>query len=176
MKQVFSVREAVDIVCDRRKVESEKAKVLLFEARLVCLDKSAESFLTDLGYGGVIPNDPHNPLAALGKSARQGASLLAAFDRYGKVSRDKLLQWLDGSEPKLEKTSEAAVHKAMRAVLKKPAHKPPKGKRPNVNELIVLVRDRLKKSGRTASWKQIRGIANEPEFKAQRNPVGKRLT
>ena len=49
-------------------------------------------------------------------------------------------------------------------------------KPPNINEVAKLVQARLREIGHTASGRQIKGIAERPEFKKRRRPPGKTLS
>jgi len=49
-------------------------------------------------------------------------------------------------------------------------------KPPNINEVAKLAQDRLREIGHKASGRQIKGIAERPEFKARRRRPGKTLS
>jgi hypothetical protein len=78
------------------------------------------------------------------------------------------------SSPELKKASNRMVTDEVRRaydIADKEGKKPP-----NINEVTKLVQARLGETGHTASARQIKGIAERPEFKKRRRPPGKTLS
>jgi hypothetical protein len=77
-----------------------------------------------------------------------------------------------GPLPQQETTFRRAVDKVIRNEVRV-IYVDPRGERPNVNEIAKIVRPRLNAQGCDASDRQIRKIAEEPEFSRYRRPPGK---
>jgi hypothetical protein len=77
-------------------------------------------------------------------------------------------------EPPLRQAPEPTIKEAIRAVYDVADQE--RTKPPNVIELAEPVQRLLAMQGLTASKKRIRDIADQPEFKKRRGPVGKRAT
>lgn len=116
-------------------------------------------------------------LADLAESVRQREIALALPAVCGQVGRAELAAWLDSlCAPELTKASPALIREIVDAIYADPANQLPGGKPPNINELVPVVKQRLKDGHRrTASWDEIQKIGDEPKYKALRRQIGKRL-
>jgi len=107
-----------------------------------------------------------------------------------KITRDEFFRWIavrgfkyptfwkrtndQATSRQLKQASEAMIEDEVRRVYEiadKEGKKPP-----NINEVAELAQACLREIGHTASGRQIKGIAERPEFKARRRRPGKTLS